>query len=95
MSIDNINNAPSPVYSESPGVRALRESASRLSRHIHNAQEELGKIAVQYGSMIINYQAELRQINDAIRKLEPVSAVCGQVQTPNAEPASPFYHNKY
>jgi hypothetical protein len=40
--------------------------------------------------MIINYQAELRQINDAIRKLEPVSA-CGTAQ----QAQSPVDFNAY
>lgn len=94
MSNLGINNSASPAYFESAGVRALRESARGLSRHIHNAQLELGKIAIQYGSMIINYQAELRQINEAIAKLQPVSAAGTdqQGQTPNAAPASQFYY---
>lgn len=96
MSNFDINNATSPAWSESAGVRALRESAHRLSRHIHNAQLELGKIAIQYGSMIINYQAELQQINEAIAKLQPVSAAgtdTGQCAMP-AAPVDP-YTNKY
>lgn len=84
-----------PANSETAGVRAIQEARRRVIEHIGSTSKELGNLAAQYGGIIANYQAELRQLDASLARLRPVSLPVNPSGDCDATgPASNLY-NKY